>query len=146
MVEMALTAGLRARRAAQFARFALVGASNTALTWLIFFVLVGLAKAPPVGANAVAWTLTVCWSFFWNRRFTFRRSGSGASREAPRFLAVNLSSAAFSTAIVAALQHRPLILAQAVATSVTMAWNFLLFRYLVFRAPTAPSAPPGEEG
>lgn len=119
-----------------FLRFVIVGASNTALCWLIFFTLAPHLGAVP--ANAMAWTLSSIWSFVWNRCFTFRVTGrDGLGRQAVAFLLVSLSAVLLSSALVAMLLPLGLVAAQAGATSLTLLWNFWLYRRLVFRAPAS---------
>jgi putative flippase GtrA len=116
----------------EFARFAAVGVTNTALTWIIYLVLAGYRHIDPVVANVVAWTISSAWSFTWNRRFTFRSHEANVRGQAARFVAVNLSAIGVSTLIIALFRHHPLWVGQAFATAATLAWNYAMCRRVVF--------------
>lgn len=116
----------------EFVRFAIVGVSNTAMTWAIYFLLAGWWGMDVVVANMLAWTLSSCWSFYWNRRFTFRSDDPEVRGQLLRFALVNISAIGLSSLIVAALRHHPLILGQVAATAATLLWNYLMCRRIVF--------------
>ena len=59
----------------QFARFLVVGLSNTGVSFVVYAVLVGLGvPAPPAGALAFA--AGAANGYVWNRRWTFRVAGA----------------------------------------------------------------------
>lgn len=118
----------------EFARFAIVGVSNTALTWAIFFLLAGVRHVDPVIANIAAWVISSTWSFTWNRRFTFRSHDTDVRGQAWRFIAVNASAIGLSSAIIALFRHHPLWIGQLFATAATLGWNYAMCRRLVFAA------------
>lgn len=60
----------------QFVKFAVVGVSNTLLSYLINVSVLLLLKPMNVfwdfyAANLVAFILSVLWSFFWNNKYVF---------------------------------------------------------------------------
>lgn len=60
----------------QFAKFGIVGVSNTVISYLLnIFVLLFLKSANVswdyIAGNIVAFVLSVLWSFYWNNRFVF---------------------------------------------------------------------------
>ena len=61
----------------QLARFAVVGASNTAITLASYAALVMLG-APAVAASAVGFALGAANGYHWIRRWTFRSDRRGA--------------------------------------------------------------------
>lgn len=68
----------------QFAKFCLVGLSNTILSYLLnLFVLFLLSNAhfekDYIIANTIAFITSVLWSFYWNNRFVFKL-GNGQER------------------------------------------------------------------
>lgn len=70
----------------QFAKFALVGVTNTLLSYLlniaILYLLVPLALSwDYVAGNLVAFILSVLWSFYWNHRFVFQKEKGRLSAE-----------------------------------------------------------------
>ena len=121
----------------QFVRFLIVGASNTAVTWLLFLALATWSGLRLAVANLIAWSAGTIWSFWWNRRFTFSVRGRADLLQAVRFMAVAVGAIGISTAIVDRLEASGPIVAQAAATAVGLAWNFTLYRMVVFRSPPA---------
>lgn len=62
----------------QFVKFALVGVTNTLLSYVlniaVLYLLEPLALSwDYVAGNVVAFVLSVLWSFYWNRRFVFQK-------------------------------------------------------------------------
>lgn len=62
----------------QFAKFALVGVTNTLLSYVlniaVLYLLAPLALSwDYIAGNVVAFVLSVLWSFYWNRRFVFQK-------------------------------------------------------------------------
>ncbi|GMA30619.1 GtrA family protein [Litorihabitans aurantiacus] len=147
-------------------RFLTVGVANTAidmgLLWVLTMQGVGL-----IPANLASTTAGLIFSFLVNRRFTFRYQGSKpAWRQITEFLAITLvglwviqppiillvSGVAEGWGIEGQLA---LMAGKVAATGVTLVWNFLLYRFVVFRerpaavvtpsttpSPTPEGAPP----
>ena len=70
----------------QFAKFGLVGVTNTFLSYVlniaVLFLLAPLALSwDYVAGNIVAFVLSVLWSFYWNRRFVFQKEKGTLSAE-----------------------------------------------------------------
>ena len=62
----------------QFVKFGLVGLSNNVVFYLLYaviiFLLRGLAwKQDYILANAAAFTISIFWSFYWNKKFVFKK-------------------------------------------------------------------------
>jgi putative flippase GtrA len=87
----------RARLAVQFARFVLVGASNTALSLAVYVVADG-AGAPSVLAGALGFAAGAVNGFVLNGRWTFRTRGSKL-----RYLAVQLAGLGATAGLLALL-------------------------------------------
>ena len=71
----------------QFVKFALVGVSNTivsyginAVTLLILDSVGGFEGADKYIGNTVAFFLSVLWAFYWSNRFVFKESENGEKR------------------------------------------------------------------
>jgi putative flippase GtrA len=89
-------AALRTRGlVAQAARFALVGATNTALTLCAYWLLV-LAGVPGPVAGAVGWALGAANGYRLNRGWTFRSALRGLT-PAVRYVAVQAVGAGLDT-------------------------------------------------
>ncbi len=61
-------------RPSAFQRFLVVGLSNTTVSFVVFrgALVVGLESAAL--AQVLSYSAGICWSFFWNRSWTFRDS------------------------------------------------------------------------
>lgn len=134
-------------------RFILVGVLNTAIDFLALFGLTAVG-VPVVPANMLSTGLALTFSFFANRSFTFRVAGTaagGATGQAVRFLAVTLFGLWALQPVVlllgtwlltGALREGPaLFVSKALATVVSMVWNYLLYDRFVFRTRAADTAP-----
>jgi putative flippase GtrA len=122
----------------QFARFALVGVGNTALSWIAYAALspVG-AEAEP--AAAAAFALGALNGYVWNSRWTF--AATGRRFALARYAAVQLAGMAATTALVWALEgsagRYP---AYAVATVLVTLATFAANRRWTFGRSSGPRA------
>jgi putative flippase GtrA len=122
--------------AAQWLRFAAIGVSNTALSTVVFGVLVrvGLHYLP---ASAVAFSLGALNSYVLNRRFTFRSSAARAP-ELGRFAFVQLIGLTMDLVLLAAAVDGiglPRLAAQVLVFPAASAITFVLCRQWAFRGP-----------
>jgi putative flippase GtrA len=124
-------------RTRQFARFAVVGATNTAITLVTYGLLVSAGIAP-VAASAVAFALGSLNGYRLNRGWTFRSSRRGAAAGA-RYVAVQLAGLGVNAAGVAVAVGWvavPRLAGEIAILPVVTTMTFLLSRNWVFR-PTA---------
>ncbi len=70
----------------QLLKYGVIGVSNTAITWIAFFLLNSLAGWPYTLANVVGYVLGVVNSFIWNRTWVFKGEHSSIRREASLFV------------------------------------------------------------
>ncbi len=130
---------LRGFMTGQFLRFAVVGASNTALD---FFAYLALTRGWPwwrthlVLAATVSFCVAASSSFLLNNFWTFGRTGDGWHRRAPKFFAVAVGGLAWNALILHLLTAAGMhdILAKLLATAAVMVWNFTLQRAWTFRS------------
>ena len=88
----------------RFLKFALVGLSNTAITFAVFNLLAIVLGLPVLPANALAWVAGFANSFIWNRSWTFGdRTRLPLGRVLTRFAASSLVALAVSTVVIASL-------------------------------------------
>ena len=78
-------------RDASFLRYILVGLFNTALDLALFTMGVVIIRLQPLVANIISTTITMCVSYFLNRRFVFR-SDQKHSRALIPFFTITLTS------------------------------------------------------
>jgi putative flippase GtrA len=115
-------------------RFGVVGVSNTAIGFGVFWSLHHLM--PAAGAQGVAYTLGTLWSYYWNRRWTFQSQGKVAG-EASRFFGLQIGFMLLSSALLGLLVDRAHLPSGAcwlaVAVVITVL-NFVASRYWAFKA------------
>lgn len=134
----------------QLAKFAAVGILNTAIDFGILNIL-SLASGVSAGliiggVNVPGFGAAVMNSYFWNKLWVFqdRKTGESVMRDFPTFFVVTIIGVAINSGLVIFLTtHAPLLsglaasrrlnLAKAVATIVTLIWNFLGYKLIVFR-------------
>lgn len=121
----------------------MVGIVNTAIDFSVLFILKFLGL--PVGlANIISTSAAFSFSFFANRRYTFKSSGANIVREMLLFVIVTLfglwvlqtvviqlSLPAFS--VLTGHTDTGLLLAKLLATCVSLVWNYIFYAKLVFR-------------
>lgn len=122
----------------QAVRFGMVGLLNTAVDlgsyWLLTR-LVPIFADQHVPAKAISYTLGVINSYIWNRRFTFRSKVSTTSRFI-LFFVINLIAVGINSGLMALalnILHLPEWVGLLAATVITMSWNFLTSKFIVFR-------------
>lgn len=128
-------------------RFLLVGTANTAIDMLVLYLL-SRQGMPLVAANAISTLAGLTFSFAVNRSFTFQATvgGKPAWRQAVEFTAVTLFGLwVLQPPIIIGVQHLlsstdlddgiTLLAGKALATCVTIVWNYVLYSRFVFRKP-----------
>ena len=127
----------------QLIRFGLIGVINTALDFGLLFILksVGLMATT---ANMFSTSIAFVFSFFANKKYTFRSSGTNIVREMILFVAVTLFGLwVLQTGVIwLVLPHLSkllrssemgLLVTKLIATAVSMTWNYILYDKLVFK-------------
>lgn len=119
----------------RFTRFALVGGAATALQYALLILFVEIAGIDKVPASALSFTLSALANYLLNYRFTFA-SNRDHAQTLPRFALVAMLGLAVNTASFSALVgvfHY--LIAQVGATLITLAGNFLLHQFWIYRSP-----------
>ena len=127
-------------RVAQLVRFAVVGASNTAITLASYAALVTLG-APVVLASASGFALGAANGYHWNRRWTFHSDRHGALTGA-RYVAVQLGGLglnALGVALAVGLAAVPRLAGEIVILPFVTVTTFVLSQSWVF--PARPARP-----
>ena len=126
----------------QLARFLVVGVSNTAITLVVYAVLVH-AGVPPVAASVVAFAAGAVNGFRLNRAWTFRSARRGAG-PAARYLvvaALGLGLNACGVALAVHVAELPKLAGEIAALPPVTAATFALSRVWVFGAGGGTPAP-----
>ncbi|WP_267893060.1 GtrA family protein [Microbulbifer pacificus] len=116
-------------------RFAAVGGVATGLQYLLLAALVELAALNAVVSSALAFCLSAIANYLLNFYFTF---GGGAhhGQALPKFAVVASCGLASNTVCFSVMLYfLPYLLAQVVATLITLVGNFLLHQFWIYREP-----------
>ena len=121
-----------------FVRYCTVGVGNTVLD---FGIYIGLTRgwefwrAHFLVANAVAFAIVISWSFYWNKRWTFRNRAAAHRTQFVKFVTITLGGIAIAEAALfvgVRVFSTPDLLAKVFAGPLVMLWNFLAYRYWAF--------------
>jgi putative flippase GtrA len=124
-------------------RFAIVGGINAVIDFVILFTLVALGL-PTIVSNFFSTSTALTFSFFANKKFTFKDSGKNARAQFIYFLTITLIGLwVIQPIIIEATRllleswftnkYILLFAGKVVANTVTLVWNYLLYRKLVFK-------------
>lgn len=127
----------------QLLRFGIVGGANTALDFGLLFVFkfIGI---PVEIANIMSTGLAFIFSFFANKKYTFKTTGTNVIREMLLFVIITLTGLWGLQTLIIALTHNPLtqlmgntdvalLVAKLLATVASLTWNYLFYSKLVFK-------------
>ncbi|WGL16639.1 GtrA family protein [Microbulbifer bruguierae] len=119
----------------RFGRFAAVGGVATALHYLLLVALVELFGVDEILSSAIAFSISSVANYFLNFYLTF--AADLPHRQAlPKFVLVaGLGLVVNTLCFTLLLPFLPYLLAQAGATLVTLASNFLLQQFWIYRGP-----------
>jgi putative flippase GtrA len=124
-------------------RFGTVGAANTAIDFGLLFILRSLGL-PVISANIISTTAAFCFSFFANKKYTFKSTGGNVKRELLLFVVVTLFGLWILQNAVMQLILLPLhatalpaetslLIAKVLATLVSLVWNYVMYSRVVFK-------------
>ena len=127
----------------QLLRFGIVGGANTALDFGLLFVFkfIGI---PVEIANIMSTGLAFIFSFFANKKYTFKTTGTNVIREMLLFVIVTLTGLWGLQTLIITLTHNPLtqlmgntdvalLVAKLLAPVASRTWNYLFYSKLVFK-------------
>lgn len=125
------------------ARFIVVGGANTAIDFGLLFMLKALGL-PVIPANVISTSAAFVFSFFANKKYTFRAHGTNLKREITLFIAVTLFGLwVLQTLVIQAVlpllgglqlsSELALLIAKVSATLVSLTWNYVLYSRVVFK-------------
>lgn len=116
-------------------RFAAVGGVATAIQYAVLVLLIEWVGLQEVLASAVSFSLSALINYLLNYYLTFS-SGVGHRQAFPRFAVVAAVGLAINTLCFSlAVTLLPYLLAQLVATLVTLVSNFLFHQLWIYREP-----------
>ena len=134
----------------QFSKFAAVGFLNTAIDFGVLNILsiaTGVTEGFKIGGvNVPGFIVAVFNGYFWNQLWVFqaRNKSEGLFHDFPKFLAITVGGLLINSGIVVLIttyvapfdgvtKEMWLNLAKFAATAISMVWNFLGYKLIVFR-------------
>lgn len=133
----------------QFVKFALVGALNTGVDFLVLnieMLITGITSGPLMFVqNIISFSIATTNSYFLNKHWTFRdKSKSQEGFKFAQFLTISVIGAFINSAIVysATTFLDPMFnlsptlwanLTKLLATGISLIWNFLGYKFIVFK-------------
>jgi putative flippase GtrA len=138
----------RERLLGQVLRFAVVGGLNTLIDYGLYNFFYKVVGLPLLVSNTMSVSIAIVNSFLWNRYWTFGRGDERDwHQQALPFLAISLVGLVINTigvgvlhAIFGADSLLAINLYKLVASVLSLTWNFVGYRYIVFR-PKATGTP-----
>lgn len=124
----------------QFVKFGIVGATNTAWDFGVYYILTrGMFgfSLHFLTANIIAFTVSVINSYLLNRAWTFRSTDTRHHVLFTKFLIVNLITLGLYELLLYALIDRARLfdlIAKLISVGVVMVWNFAANKFWTFRA------------
>ncbi|MFV8784392.1 GtrA family protein [Microbulbifer sp. SA54] len=121
----------------QALKFLVAGGVATAVQYLLLVAMIEALDAPEVLAAFAAYSLAALLNYGLNYYFTFSIGKHYRHREAlPKFVLVALCGVALNTLCFSLLlPFVHYLVAQMCATAVTLALNYLLHKYWIYRLP-----------
>lgn len=127
-------------------RFIAVGGTNTIIDFGLLFTLKSLGL-PALSANFISTTAAFCFSFFANKKFTFKTTNTNLKRELALFVIVTLTGLwGIQTLVIMIVSpvvagfglpdNITLLVAKACATIASLTWNYILYSRVVFKQST----------
>jgi putative flippase GtrA len=134
---MTKISGRRPKWLVQAVKFGAVGILNTAIDLGLYFVLtrwLGLG-ALPIAAKSLSYSAGILNSFLWNKFWTFQ-SRAGTLATLVPFILTNLVGLGINAGILQLCLktlHLPELVSLGAATLTTLAWNFVISKFVVFK-------------
>lgn len=135
-----------AKKHADKLRFTIVGSINTIIDFSILFTLTMLFNIPKELANFISTFVAFLFSFFANKKYTFKSTSKNLKRQFLLFTIVTLFGLwVIQTIIIAAITpaftnlgvNKPaaLLISKLIATAASLIWNYTLYSRVVFKKP-----------
>lgn len=119
----------------QVFKFGLVGFSNTAVAFAVYYTLVFLG-VHYIAANILGYIISVLNAFFWNRRFVFKKREGGVAKQLVKVYAAYGFTLVLSTGtlfLMVDILGISELIAPILNIFVTFPTNFLVNKFWAFR-------------
>jgi len=125
----------------QFVKFSLVGVFNTFIDFGVYFILTRFLGLYYIIANLIANLIALTFSFFVNKKWTFRNKNNKVKEQYLKFFTVYIAYLLLYNLIFIAATHylsqfkigESDLWAKVIATIICLFWNFLANRFWTFR-------------
>lgn len=135
-----------AKKHADKLRFTIVGSINTVIDFSILFTLTTLFNVPKELANFISTFVAFLFSFFANKKYTFKSTSKNLKKQFLLFTIVTLFGLwVIQTIIITAITpvftnlgvNKPaaLLISKLIATVASLIWNYTLYSRVVFKKP-----------
>ena len=135
-----------AKKHADKLRFTIVGSINTVIDFSILFTLTMFLNIPKELANFISTFISFLFSFFANKKYTFKSTSKNLKRQFLLFTIVTLFGLwVIQTIIITAITpvftnlgiNKPaaLLISKLIATAASLIWNYTLYSRAVFKKP-----------
>ena len=135
-----------AKKHADKLRLTIVGSINTVIDFSILFTLTTLFNIPKELANFISTFVAFLFSFFANKKYTFKSTSKNLKKQFLLFTIVTLFGLwVIQTIIIAAItpiftnlganKATALLISKLLATIVSLIWNYTLYSRVVFKNP-----------
>ena len=127
-------------------RFTIVGSINTVIDFSILFTLTTLFNVPKELANFISTSVSFLFSFFANKKYTFKSTSKNLKKQFLLFTVVTLFGLwVIQTIIITAITpvftnlgvNKPaaLLISKLIAIAASLIWNYTLYSRVVFKKP-----------
>jgi putative flippase GtrA len=119
----------------QVVKFGMVGVVNTTIDFIIYLILTRGVGMVFLAANAIAMGGAMVFSFFANKKFTFKNHDAQLAHQAFKFVCVQVGGflIANTTLYVLVMFGMYDITAKIMASVAFTVWNFLMQKFWAFR-------------
>ena len=135
-----------AKKHADKLRLTIVGSINTVIDFSILFTLTILFNIPKELANFISTFVAFLFSFFANKKYTFKSTSKNLKKQFLLFTIVTLFGLwVIQTIIIAAItpiftnlgvnKATALLISKLIATIASLIWNYTLYSRVVFKKP-----------
>lgn len=118
----------------RFIKFAFVGALNTLINWVLFFILnsIGIYY---ILSNIIAYSVSTINSYIWNSKWVFNYEGDNKKATTLKFIALNIFGLVLNTIILFILVdiiNLNKMIGLVIATLIVTCVNYLVNKFWVF--------------
>lgn len=137
------------KNSSQKVRFIGVGVINTIIDFGLLFLLRSIGL-PTITSNVISTTTAFIFSFFANKKYTFKTTDTNIKREVTLFILVTLFGLWVLQTIVIQISTNllhpahlsadvTLFIAKLCATIVSLVWNYIFYSRIVFKQKDIPT-------